>query len=66
MLTENLKLELEKQFDETPDYVIGVSYGFKKKQRQNFLIALLQNLIQAFKDCEVFQIFLRRCVVEMN
>ncbi len=34
MLTENLKLELEKQFDETPDYVIGVSYGFKKKNGQ--------------------------------
>jgi hypothetical protein len=34
MLTEDLKLELEKQFDETPDYVIGVSYGFKKKNGQ--------------------------------
>lgn len=30
MLTDELKNELEKRFDETPDYVIGVSYGFKK------------------------------------
>jgi hypothetical protein len=34
MLTEELKTELEKQFDETPDYVIGVSYGFKKTNGQ--------------------------------
>ena len=34
MLTEELKTELEKQFDETPDYIIGVSYGFKKTNGQ--------------------------------
>lgn len=34
MLTDELLLELENQFDNTPDYVIGVSYGFKKKNGQ--------------------------------
>lgn len=34
MLTDELLLELENQFDNTPDYVVGVSYGFKKKNGQ--------------------------------